>query len=69
MKYKVGTYVIPKGTKTITQVTEVETIDNTTILYTDAGSYSQAQVETVDKVFDRKLTKDLRDWVKKILAD
>jgi len=69
MKYKVGTYVIPKGTKTIAQVTEVECFDDVTIVYTDAGSYAQSQIETVEKVFDRKLTKDLRDWVKKILAD
>jgi len=69
MKYKVGTYVIPKGTQTITQVTEVERFDDVTIVYTQAGSYSQSQIETVEKVFDRQLTKDLRNWVKKILAD
>lgn len=69
MKYKVGAYVIPKGTKTITQVTEIEKFEDVTIVYTEAGSYSHSQIEAVEKVFDRQLTKDLRSWLKKILAD
>lgn len=46
-------YVIPKGSKTIEIVNEVEEIGGVTILYTESGkSYAKHQVENIGVVFN-----------------
>ena len=52
-------FVIPKGTKTIETVEEIEVIGDTTILYTMSGkSYAEHQVESVNVVYDYVTSKE-----------
>jgi len=51
-------YVIPKGTKDIEVVDEVEIVGDTTILYTKSGkSFAEHQVENIGVVYEY-VTKD-----------
>lgn len=49
--YKVGDYVIPKDSKTIKVIQEIEEIENQVIIYmTDNSSYHISQILTLDEV-------------------
>jgi hypothetical protein len=68
-KFRIGGYVVPKGTKNIVQIEDMEMIDNVMILYTSDGSFCHKQVDTLEQVYEKKLTSDLRGWLKKILIE
>lgn len=59
---QIGDLVVPKKTRTIVEIQEIELIGGETIYYTTCNkSYHKKQVESLELVYDREVKKSLQE--------